>query len=70
MAKVNWGHLEIIEEWTPIDPSDSNAIDEEDRKLDLLASLIFKVYRREKLERAQAAERERQRIRKKEGLEL
>ena len=68
MGKVDWGNLEIIEEWTPVQPGDPDALAEEKRKLDLLASLMLKVHRRERLERALQKDRENERIRKKVGL--
>ena len=44
MGKVDWDHLEIVEEWTPIDPSNPKAIQERKEQTELLSKLILEIY--------------------------
>ena len=68
MGKLGRAHLDVIEEWTPIDPSDPQALIEEGRKLKFLISLLLKVQNREQLEQSKRIEKENGRIRRKAGL--
>lgn len=68
MAKVDWSNLEIVEEWTPVDPGDPQAMADEGRKLRLLVALMLKVHHREELEQSARIDKENSRIRRKAGI--
>ena len=44
MAKVDWGNLEFVEEWTPIDPSNPDATIERKEQLEVLSRLVLQIY--------------------------
>lgn len=68
MPKVDWTTLEIIEEWTTIDPSNSEDLEREGRKLRLLVSLTLKAHERENKELRRKSDLSNERIRRKAGL--
>lgn len=52
MGKMDWNHLDLTEEWLPIDPSDLNAIAAEKERINTLATLILKAFKRHQLAKA------------------
>ena len=60
MAKVDWSKLEIIEEWTPVDPSNPQAQASELARIKVLSSLILKAYLRDKMNQAKRKKRQAQ----------
>lgn len=68
MGKLNRAPLEVIEEWTPIDPSDPQALSEEGQKLKFILSLLLKARGREITKQSERANKEIARIRRKSGL--
>lgn len=68
MGKRDGAHLDVIEEWTPINPSDPQALAQEGQNLRLIMALLLKAHEREILERARYLDRKHERIRRKAGL--
>jgi hypothetical protein len=64
MAKVDWSNLKIIEEWTPIRPGDTEALQEQRSRIKLMADIIFNAYRKEKLEKLKKLRPQRGQIEK------
>jgi hypothetical protein len=44
MRKVDWANLEIVEEWSKIDPSDSTAVSRKKEQMQQLANLVLEIY--------------------------
>lgn len=68
MGKMDWSSLEVVEEWTPLDPNDPIVIEKEGRKLRLLVSLTLKACQRDAAESRAKTEKINERIRRKAGL--
>jgi hypothetical protein len=62
--------LDLIEEWSTVDPSDLQAVRQEGRKLRFLISLLVKARDRDELRQAAQAEKDNNSIRRKAGLVL
>lgn len=52
MGKVAWDSLHVKEEWTTIDPGDSNAVFTEHERIKELSTLILKAFKRYQLSKA------------------
>ncbi len=46
MPKVEWDNLEIVEEFPAIDPNNKTEVTRNDEHADVIASIIFRAYRR------------------------
>jgi hypothetical protein len=68
MGKLSGAHLDIVEEWTPVDPGDSQALIQEGKKLNFAVSILLKALGRVHLEEDVRAGKENERIRRKAGL--
>jgi hypothetical protein len=70
MGKLNRAPLEIVEEWTPIEPSDTQSLLEEGKKLKFVISLLLKARDRALWEQSERSEKENKCIRRKAGLSV
>jgi hypothetical protein len=68
MSKVDWDHLKLIEEWSDNSSKPDDAARIEEKRINVLSSLILKIYRQQKIEEWKKLQKENDRIRRKAGL--
>ncbi len=68
MSKVDWDHLTLVEEWGSIESTPDEARRNEEKRIQVLSSLILKIYRRQKIDEWKKKQSENERIRKKAGI--
>lgn len=68
MSKVDWGNLRIVEEWSPTDPRDPNAVTAQQERTKTLSALILKAFRRYEIAKAKRNKGSATLNRKREGV--